>query len=70
MDLYVRGRDITAFAESILDEEAVAARIGDYLRRVPLSARPLGARVAGGVLNPDDVARLAKERLFVKICLS
>jgi len=70
VDLHVHGRDLTAFAESILDEKAVAPQIVGYLRHVPLSAKPLGVRVEHGVPNLDDVARLAKERLFVKICLS
>lgn len=65
--LHLHGRDVNACAESILDEKAVALRIGDYLRHIPMAAKPLGVRMENGVLNPDDVARLAKERLFIKI---
>jgi hypothetical protein len=68
--LHLHGRDVKGFAEAVLDEKAVAARIGGYVIRLPMSAKPLGVRVENGVANCDDTARLAKERLFVKICLS
>ena len=32
VDLHLHGRNVTAFAESILDEKAVAAQIGNYLQ--------------------------------------
>jgi deazaflavin-dependent oxidoreductase (nitroreductase family) len=65
--LHLHGRDVDAFAEAVMDEETVAARLADYVRRIPMSARSLGVRVEDGVANPDDAARLAKEKVFVKI---
>ena len=70
VNLYLHGRDIKGFAEAVLDEKTVASRIGEYVTRIPLSAKPLGVRVENGVVNCEDAARLAKERLFVKICLT
>ena len=69
VNLYLHGRDIRGFAEAVLDEKTVASRIGEYVIRLPLSAKSLGVRVENGVANCEDTARLAKERLFVKICL-
>jgi deazaflavin-dependent oxidoreductase (nitroreductase family) len=69
VELRIRGKDVKAFAVAILDEEAVATQIMEYVRHIPMSARALDVRVENGEPHPDDVARLAKERLFVKIRL-
>ena len=63
----IRGKDASGFAEAILDEERVAAQVLEYVRRIPMSAKALGVRVENGEPHPEDAARLAKERLFVKI---
>jgi deazaflavin-dependent oxidoreductase (nitroreductase family) len=69
VELRIRGKDVKAFAVAILDEEAVATQIMEYVRHIPMSARALDVRVENGEPLPEDVARLAKERLFVKIRL-
>jgi deazaflavin-dependent oxidoreductase (nitroreductase family) len=65
----IRGKDVTGFAESVLDEEAVAAQVIEYVRHIPMAAKGLGVRVENGEPHPEDAARLAKERLFVKVKL-
>lgn len=67
--LMLKGREVKARAESILDEQTVAKQIGEYVRHLPMSAKPLGVRLQDGVPDCEDTARLAKERLFVKLCL-
>jgi len=69
VDLYLHGKEQKGFAEAILDESKVAAHIGDYIRHFPVSAGALGVRNKNGVPNAEDVTRLAKERLFIKIQL-
>lgn len=69
VELHIRGKDMQAFAEAILDEEAVATQVMEYVRRIPMSAKSLGVRMENGEPHPEDAARLAKERLFVKIRL-
>ena len=69
VEMRIGGKDVSGYAEAILDREAVAARIGDYLQHVPMAARPLGARMENGEPHPEDAARLAGERLFVNIRL-
>ena len=70
VELHLRGRDVKGFADVVLDESAVAARIGEYVHHLPLSAPPLGVRLQKGVANPEDIVRVAKERLFVSVCVS
>ena len=70
VSLRLHGKDVTGFAEAVLDEDAIAARVGEYLKYVPMAAKPLGVRLENGVPHPEDAARLTQERLFVKVKLN
>ncbi len=63
----VRGKDLSGYAQAILEPQAVADRLGDYLEHVPMAAKPMGVRMENGAPHPEDAARLAQERLFVRI---
>ena len=65
----IHGREVQGFAQAVLDEEAVAIQVVEYLRHVPMAARGLGVRMERGAVSRQDAARLAKQRLFVKIQL-
>ena len=67
VDLLLKRKPVKAFAEPDLDEKAVEARMVEYVRHVPQAAKPLGIRVENGTANAEDIARTAKDRLFVKI---
>ena len=67
--LHLRGRDVEASAEAILDEQIVSTQIGEYVKHLPMSAKPFGVRIQNETANCEDTARLAKEKLFVKIQL-
>ncbi len=67
--VHLRGRDVPVSAETVLDEAAVAAQIGEYVRHLPMSARPLGIRIENGRPNAADLARVARERLMVRFTL-
>ncbi|HTP02126.1 MAG TPA: nitroreductase/quinone reductase family protein [Anaerolineales bacterium] len=69
VEMRLHGRDLKGYGEVILDTADVAAQLGQYVRRMPLSVRSLGVHVENGAPNCDDVARVAKERLFVRICI-
>lgn len=69
VDLHVCGKERKGFAEAILDKSAVAAHVGDYIQHLPISAGALGVCIENDVPNTEDVARIAKERLFIKIQL-
>ncbi len=65
--LLLRGKVVPAMAEIILDEDAVAVQIGEYVRHFPLSAKALGIRTEGGRLVAEDLARVARDRLMVRL---
>lgn len=67
VDLLLKRKPVTAYAEPDLDEKAVEARMWDYLRHVPQAAKPMGIRIENGKPNAEDIARTAKGRLFVRI---
>ncbi len=69
VDVRLHGRDLKGYAEVMLDESTVAAQIGEYARRLPASARHIGLRMENGAPDGEDLARLAKEKLFVRICI-
>ena len=67
VEMRIRGKDVKGFAVAVLDEGAVAEQVLEYVRHIPMSARALGVRMENGEPNLEDAARLANERLFVKI---
>ena len=70
VDMLLKRKPVTGFAEVDLDEKSVEARMVEYLRHVPQAAKPMKVRVENGKPNPQDIANTAKERLFVKIKLN
>jgi deazaflavin-dependent oxidoreductase (nitroreductase family) len=69
VSLLLKGKTVRALAEVELEKGSVEERMLDYMRRIPMAARSLGIRVENKTPNLDDVARVAKDRLFVKIQL-
>jgi len=69
VSLLLNGKTVNAFAEAELNEKAVEAHLLDYIRHVPMAAKPLGIRIESEAPNAEDVTRVAKDRLFVKINL-
>ena len=67
VSLLLKRKPVTAIAEPDLDEKAVEMRMHEYLQHVPQAAKPLGIRIENGNANAEDIARSAKDRLFVKI---
>ena len=67
--LLLKRKPVTAFAEPELDAQAVEKRMFEYLHHVPMAASRMGVRIEDGKPNADDIARTAKERLFVRINL-
>ena len=67
VSLFLKRTPVTAFAEPDLDPVSVEARMVEYLKHVPQAAKPMGIRMDNGVVNTDDIARTAKDRLFIRI---
>lgn len=70
VEMRIHGKDVTGFANAVLDEVVVANQIGDYVKHVPMAAKPLGVRMENGEPYPEDMTRLAQERMFVRIKLN
>jgi deazaflavin-dependent oxidoreductase (nitroreductase family) len=68
--LLLKRKPVTAFAEPDLDEKAVEARIVEYLDHVPMAAKQMNVRMEEGKPNAEDIARTAKDRLFIRIKLT
>jgi deazaflavin-dependent oxidoreductase (nitroreductase family) len=69
VNLLLRRKPVQGEADTELDEKSVEARMVEYLRHVPQAAKPMGIRVENKSPNAEDIARTAKERLFVRIKL-
>lgn len=67
VEILLKKKTMKGFAEAELDEKAVEARMDEYLCHVPQAARPLGVHMENGVPDHEDVQRIAREKLFVKI---
>jgi ligand-binding sensor domain-containing protein len=67
VSLLLQGKTVQALAGVELEKGLVEERTLDYIRRIPMAARSLGIRVESKTPNLEDVARVAEDRLFVKI---
>ncbi|MFN8412568.1 MAG: nitroreductase/quinone reductase family protein [Anaerolineales bacterium] len=67
VNLLLKRKPVTGFAELELDESAVEKRMYEYLKHIPMAAKQMGVRMENNVPNAEDIARTAKNRLFVKI---
>jgi hypothetical protein len=67
VSLVLEGKPIQAFAQAELDTRSVETHLVEYVQHVPIAARSLGIRVENKVPDRGDIARIAKDRLFVKI---
>ena len=70
VEMRIRGKNVIGSAETVLDEESITQQMIAYVRNIPMSAKGLGVRMENGEPHPEDAARLAKERLFIKIKLN
>jgi len=67
--LLLKGNHIDAFAKAEMDEGATESRLEDYIRHVPMAAKSLGIRIVDKNPCREDISRLGKEKLFVKVVL-
>ena len=67
VSLLLQRKPVAAFAEPELEIQSVESRMRDYLKHVPQAAKPMGVRLENGIANQEDIERIAKERLFIRI---
>jgi deazaflavin-dependent oxidoreductase (nitroreductase family) len=65
--LLLKRKPLQGFAEVELEAKAVEARMFEYIKHVPMAAKPLGIRMENNTPNAEDIACAARDRLFVKI---
>ena len=65
--LLLKRRSIIGYAKPEFETANVEVLIRDYLRHFPQAVRALGIQVVEGIFNPDDISRVAKDVLFVRI---
>ena len=70
VSLLLKGRTVSAFAEAETDEKTVEKRLLEYIRHTPMAKESFGIRMENKILSAEDIARVAKDRLFIKIKLS
>jgi hypothetical protein len=68
--LLLKGKSAEAFAEAELDEKAIEQHVREYVGHMPLAIKSLGIRTENGSLNLEDVTRVAKDKMFVKVRLN
>jgi hypothetical protein len=67
--LLLQGKQTNAFACVEEEESAVEMRLVDYIQHIPMAAKPMGIRIENQTPNREDVRRVAKAKLFVKLVL-
>jgi hypothetical protein len=67
--LLLKRKPVNGFAETEMDDKTVQSLLRDYVRYIPQAIKPMGVRVEDGAANAEDIARVAKDRLFVRIKL-
>ena len=70
VSLLLKRKSLLSFAETELDHKAVEMRMVEYIQHIPQVAKPMGIRVEDKVPNMEDITRIAKDKLFVKIRLN
>ena len=70
VQLLLKRKPAQGVAETETDQKAVEERMFEYLQQIPQAASRLGIRIENKIPNAEDVARTAKDRLFIKIKLA
>jgi deazaflavin-dependent oxidoreductase (nitroreductase family) len=67
VSLLLRRQPVQAFAETELETQTVERLLCAYLKHIPHGAGSMGVQMQNGTPNPDDIKRIAKDRLFVRV---
>ena len=67
VSLWWKGKTVEGFAKAEVDEKVAEKRLLEYMSHIPMAARSFGIRIENNIPNVEDIARVAKERLFIGI---
>jgi deazaflavin-dependent oxidoreductase (nitroreductase family) len=67
VSLLLKRQPVSAYAVPELETQSVERLLFDYLKHIPQAAKPMSIRMEKETPNSEDIERVAKERLFVRI---
>lgn len=67
VEMLLKGKPIHGFARLEMDEKEVETQLVKYVQHKPYTAKPLGIQMKNKIPNAEDVSRVARDKLFVKI---
>jgi deazaflavin-dependent oxidoreductase (nitroreductase family) len=67
VEMLLKGKSAKGFAGLELDEKVVETQLANYLQHKPYTAKPLGIQMKNKIPNIEDVSRVARDKLFVKV---
>jgi len=67
VSLLLKGKTLEAYARAEMEPLAVEDHLRDYLRHMPMAAKSFGIRMENQIPNPEDLARVARDRLFIQV---
>jgi deazaflavin-dependent oxidoreductase (nitroreductase family) len=67
VEMFLKGKPVMGTAALELDEKIVEMQLVNYIQHKPYTAKPLGIQMKNKVPNAEDVSRVSKDKLFVKI---
>jgi deazaflavin-dependent oxidoreductase (nitroreductase family) len=67
VEMLLKRIGVKGFAELELNEKGVEAHLVKYIQHKPYTAKPLGIHVKDKIPDSEDISRVAKDKLFVKI---
>jgi deazaflavin-dependent oxidoreductase (nitroreductase family) len=65
--LVLRRKSLQRVGRLHTDPSVVQSRLAAYLRHMPISAKALGVRMENKIPNPEDLARVASDLVFIQI---
>lgn len=67
VSLVLRRKVLQGVGRLHTDPSVVQSRLAAYLRHMPMSAKALGVRMENKIPNPEDLARVASDLVFIQI---
>jgi deazaflavin-dependent oxidoreductase (nitroreductase family) len=65
--LVLRRKSLQGVGRLHTDPSVVQSRLAAYLLHMPMSAKALGVRMENKIPNPEDLARVASDLVFIQI---
>jgi deazaflavin-dependent oxidoreductase (nitroreductase family) len=67
VELLLNGKLVFAFSKPELDVKTIETQMYKYIEHTPRAAKSLGIHIKHGNPNMEDITRITKDRLFVRV---